>query len=173
MGAGPSRANTGEGTSSQVSINVDKEEKEKEDKKDEEEEEKEDGDKDENQDGSVKDEDDDKDQGVAGMGGSNSSDTDDGDGDNEEVFADQPSTNQGSKPTYSTVEGQVLDNLYEEYKVDDSVDVYSLIQKSDNENTPPTDTSSTKIDKTGGLKLQSLNNPSSFKTLLYRSMKKL
>ncbi|KAI3687386.1 hypothetical protein L1987_81081 [Smallanthus sonchifolius] len=86
-------------------------------------EDKEDGDKDkdENQDGSVKYEDADKDQGDVGMGGSVSSDTDDGDGDDEEVFI-VPSTNQGSKLTYSTAEGQVLDNLDKEDKVDDSLD---------------------------------------------------
>ncbi|KAI3744577.1 hypothetical protein L1987_57661 [Smallanthus sonchifolius] len=69
------------------------------------------------------------------------------DGDDKDVVVDQQSTYQGTKPTYTTTEGQVLDDLDAEDNISDSVGVSSPIQKSDDEQTPPAKTSCTN-DKT-------------------------
>ncbi|KAI3807523.1 hypothetical protein L1987_23453 [Smallanthus sonchifolius] len=161
MGEGPSGINVGEGTSGQLPVNIEDEEKENEEEKKEEKE------KDENQVDVDKDKDDDEDRGDTGLGGSDGSDSTFSDDDNdEETFVGNPSTDQGSKPLYTTVEGQVLEDIEEGDNIDDPIDVSSPLYKSDYEQIPPAEASKPRIDITEWFKAFEPKNLRSFKILL-------
>ncbi|KAI3815557.1 hypothetical protein L1987_15228 [Smallanthus sonchifolius] len=66
-------------------------------------------------------EDDDKGQGNMGSGSSDSTDSNGGDGDNKGVATQQQSTDQVTKPTYTTTDGQVFYDLDSEDNIGGSV----------------------------------------------------
>ncbi|KAI3811105.1 hypothetical protein L1987_20821 [Smallanthus sonchifolius] len=71
-------------------------------------------------------------------------------GDDDEAFVDNTLVDQSSKPVYKTSEGQVLEDHAKGDFIDDLISISSPVHPSDETTqTPPTESSTTKIDRTG------------------------
>ncbi|KAI3686815.1 hypothetical protein L1987_80504 [Smallanthus sonchifolius] len=95
--------------------------------------------------------DDDECHGDMGLGSYSNTYSDEHDGEDDGVVVER-STHQVPKTTLRQLKGHVLNDLDTEDKVGGSVSASSPIQGSNDEQTQPTETSSSKVDKTWGFK---------------------